>query len=44
MVFKGQRLAIPSNSEYSVAQLRMMVREVEQIISRQISPEEWNHL
>jgi hypothetical protein len=34
----------PSNSEYSVAQLRMMVREVEQIISRQIGPEEWNHL
>jgi len=31
MVRKQCRLAIPSNAEYSVPQLRMMLREVEQI-------------
>ena len=44
MVYKQYRLAIPSNAEYSVPQLRMMVREVEQITSRQISAEDWAHL
>lgn len=44
MVYKQHRLAIPSNSEYSVPQLRMMLNEVEQIIGRQISAEEWAHL
>ena len=42
MVYSSHRLAIPSNSEYSVHQLRMMVREVEQIFGRPISVEEWN--
>ena len=41
MVYKQYRLAIPSNAEYSVPQLRMMLREVEQIISRRISAEDW---
>jgi hypothetical protein len=44
MVYKQYRLAIPSNSEYSVSQLRMMLYEVEQITDRQISAEEWAHL
>ena len=44
MVYKQHRLAIPSNAEYSVPQLRMMLREVEQITSRQISAEDWAHL
>ena len=44
MVFQGHRLAIPSNAEYSVPQLREMLREVERILARRISPEEWNHL
>jgi hypothetical protein len=30
MVYRRYRLAIPSNAEYSVPQLRMMIREVEE--------------
>ena len=30
--------------EYSVPQLREKLREVERILARRISPEEWNHL
>lgn len=36
MVYQQHRLTIPSNSEYSIPQLRMMIREVETIIARQI--------
>lgn len=40
---KGQhRLALPSNTEYSVPQLRFMIREVEAILGREITVEEWN--
>jgi len=42
MVLQQHRLTIPSNDEYSVPQLRMMVREVEQILGRSIQVEEWN--
>lgn len=41
MVFQQSRLAIPSNTEYSVPQLRMMLAEVELIIERKISMDEW---
>lgn len=44
MIFAQFRLTIPSNSEYSVPQLKMMIREVETIIGREISVEEWNNL
>jgi len=44
MVYKQHRLAIPSNAEYSVPKLPMILREVEQIITRQISVEDWDHL
>ncbi|MEO8073453.1 MAG: type II toxin-antitoxin system HicA family toxin [Acidobacteriota bacterium] len=44
MVFKQCRMTVPSNSEYSVPQLRMMLREVEEIIERKITVEEWNGL
>ena len=44
MIFNQQRLAIPSNSEYSVPQLRMMVREVKEIVEREITVDEWNKL
>ncbi len=44
MVYKKHRLTIPSNSEYSVPQLRMMIREIEDVIERKISLEEWNRL
>jgi hypothetical protein len=44
MVFGQHRLAIPSNPEYSVPQLRMMLREVGEILGRAISLEDWNKL
>ena len=44
MVYEQHRLAIPSNVEYSVPQLRMMIREVEEIIGRKITVDEWNRL
>lgn len=44
MIYEQYRLAIPSNAEYSVPQLRIMLREVEGIIGRPVSLEEWNEL
>jgi hypothetical protein len=44
MVYAQKRLAVPSNSEYSVPQLRMLVREVEGLLAREISMEEWANL
>ncbi len=44
MVYKQHRLAIPSNAEYSVPQLRMMIREIEEIMGREITADEWNEL
>ena len=44
MVYEQCRLTIPSNTEYSVPQLRMLLREAEEIIGRQIMAEEWNRL
>jgi len=44
MIYEQHRLAIPSNPEYSVPQLRMMIREVEEIIGREITVTEWNKL
>jgi len=37
-------MAIPSNSEYSVPQLKMMLAEVEKVLGRTISVDEWNNL
>ncbi len=42
MVYNKQRLTIPSNSEYSVPQLKMMIREIEDILDRKISLVEWD--
>jgi hypothetical protein len=44
MVYKTDRLAIPSNTEYSIPQLRMMIREIEEILGREVTADEWNHL
>ncbi|MUG93983.1 type II toxin-antitoxin system HicA family toxin [Scytonema sp. UIC 10036] len=44
MTYAQCRLTIPSNNEYSVPQLRMMIREVEVILEREITLEEWNSL
>jgi hypothetical protein len=44
MIYKQHRLAIPSNLEYSVPQLRLMIQEVEEIIGREITADEWSRL
>jgi len=44
LVYGQHRLAIPSNAEYSVPQPRTMVGEVERIIGREITIDEWNKL
>ncbi|MEH2102317.1 type II toxin-antitoxin system HicA family toxin [Nostoc sp.] len=44
MVYGQHRLTIPSNDEYSVPQLRMMIGEVEVILEREIALDEWNSL
>ena len=44
MVLATHRLTIPSNEEYSTGQVAFMLREVEQIIGRQVTVEEWNDL
>ncbi len=44
MTYEQHRLTIPSNVEYSVPQLRMMLREVEGILDRSITVEAWNQL
>jgi hypothetical protein len=44
MVLGEHRLTIPTNAEYSVPQLRFMLREVEILIGRSVTLEEWTNL
>lgn len=44
MIYKQHRMAIPSNLEYSVPQLRMLIQEVEGIIGHKITVNEWTSL
>jgi hypothetical protein len=44
MIYGRHRLTIPSNAEYSVDQVRMMVAEVETILGRPVSAAEWGGL
>ena len=44
LIFDLQRQTIPSNAEYSVAQLRIVLRQVESILGRRISADEWAEL
>ncbi|MBI5215583.1 MAG: type II toxin-antitoxin system HicA family toxin [Ignavibacteriae bacterium] len=44
MLFNHHRLAIPSNAEYTIPQLRMMMNEIESITEKEISLEEWSRL
>ncbi len=41
MVISQERLAIPSNAEYSVPQLRMMLREIRNLTGKEITVDEW---
>ena len=44
MAFGGRHQTIPTNSEYSVPQVRMIVRQVELILGRAVPVEEWEKL
>ena len=44
MVNAGRRQTIPNNPEYSVPQLRMLLRQIEGRLGRAISFEEWEAL
>jgi hypothetical protein len=44
MTFGSHRQTIPTNSEYSVPQIRMLVRQIEAIIERKMNPEDWERL
>ena len=44
MIYEQHRLAIPSNIQYSIPQLRMMIQEVEEIIGHGLTSDEWNSL
>jgi hypothetical protein len=42
MLQGSNRLTLPSNSDYSVRQVRMLLRQVEVILGRSIRLEEWD--
>jgi hypothetical protein len=44
VVFQNYRLAVPSNKEFSVSQLKTMLHEIEGILGRRLSLDEWEHL
>jgi hypothetical protein len=44
LILGQHRQTIPSNSEFSVPQIRMLLRQVESILGRSISLDEWDSL
>ena len=44
LVFRQFRQTVPSNAEFSVPQLRVLLRQVELILQRRVTPDEWNSL
>ncbi|MFQ6071469.1 MAG: hypothetical protein ACE5KT_02050 [Methanosarcinales archaeon] len=44
MRYGTHTLAIPNNPEYSVPQLKMLLKEVKHILERKISLKEWEEL
>ncbi len=44
MVLSRRRQTIPTNTDYSVPQLRVLIRQVESILARRVSADEWNSL
>jgi len=37
-------LTLPNNKEYSVPQIKMLLKEIEHGINKKISPEEWKNI
>ena len=44
MVLGQHRQTIPSNSEFSVPQVRMLIRQIESILERPVPSDEWDTL
>lgn len=44
MIFGQHRQTIPSNAEYSVPQVRMLLRQAASILGRSVSLDEWDTL
>ncbi|HEY3931137.1 MAG TPA: type II toxin-antitoxin system HicA family toxin [Verrucomicrobiae bacterium] len=44
MILGQHRQTIPSNSEFSVPQVKMLLRQVESILERKLSLDEWDSL
>jgi hypothetical protein len=44
LVIAGRRQTIPNNAEYSVPQLRMLLRQIQERLGRNITLEEWEAL
>ena len=44
MVLGQHRQTIPTNSEFSVPQIRMLLRQVESILEHKLSLDEWDAL
>lgn len=44
LIFQQHRQTIPTNSEYSIPQVRMLFRQVESILGRKVSVDEWDLL
>ncbi|SDS05019.1 type II toxin-antitoxin system HicA family toxin [Opitutus sp. GAS368] len=44
LVFRQKRQTIPSNPDYSLPQLKMLLRQVERVLERKIPADEWEQL
>jgi hypothetical protein len=44
LAFNPHRQTIPSNPEYSIPQLKLLIRQIAEILGRKISPDEWESL
>jgi hypothetical protein len=44
LIYGQRRLAVPSNDEYSAAQIQMLLAEVATVLGRQVTLEEWQGL
>jgi hypothetical protein len=44
MTYGAHRQTIPSNAEYSVPQLRQLMRQIETALGREVTADEWHNL
>lgn len=44
LVYRQKRQTIPSNPDFSLPQLKMMLRQVEAVLERKITADEWDQL